>query len=528
MEPTRRAVATLLTAKLARWGALRDRGVWVAAGIYAVVFTALSIYRFSLMGDCYDLSVFEQSFWSTVNEGLPLYNSQEGPEFGRFSHLAEHVAPFLFLLTPFYWLWQGPEALLLAKTVALALGAVPLYKLATALLGSRESGWLVVVIYLLYPPLHGVNLWGFHENDFAVAPLMLLLLCYVRRSWALFWISLVAVLAVKESMALTTAAFGLYLLFFRREWRLGLSIAAISLCWLFIAQWIVIPFAQGTALFEMDARQFIGRYDPIVGQNYGEILWNIVRHPVRIADYAFADPEKRTYLFQLFFPLAFVPLAAPGILLISAPVLAQNLLSAYRGQHAILAQYSAEIIPFLFYGLCLGIARIERWWGRWRSEKTAGELTESGAPTQTENPRGMAVKILAFVFAAVLVANLISGVWSFALGQRDFLLAIAKAPERRKAALEFIAAIPKDASVMSDVSMISHLGGRAWLHLISREAFRAREWDYVLLDLRFPWAARDITPNEVIRALRLNAYQVTVVEDIVLFKRPGASERQKK
>lgn len=89
MEATRRPVATLLAAKLAEWGAPRDGGVWVAVTIYAVVFATLSIYRFSLMGDCYDLSVFEQSFWSTVNEGLPLYNSQEGPEFGRFSHFAE-------------------------------------------------------------------------------------------------------------------------------------------------------------------------------------------------------------------------------------------------------------------------------------------------------------------------------------------------------------------------------------------------------------------------------------------------------
>ena len=128
--------------KLFKWREPDDGAVWVAAAIYVAVFTALSIYRFSLMGDCYDLSVFEQSFWSTVNEGSPLYNSQEGPEFGRFSHFAEHVAPFLFLLTPFYWLWQGPQALLFAKTLALALGAVPLYKLATTLLGSRERGWL--------------------------------------------------------------------------------------------------------------------------------------------------------------------------------------------------------------------------------------------------------------------------------------------------------------------------------------------------------------------------------------------------
>ena len=97
-----------------RRGTPGDRAVWVAMAIYLAVFTALSIHRFSLMGDCYDLSVFEQSFWSTVNEGLPLYNSQEGVNFGRVSHFAGHFSPFLFLVTPFYWLWQRPESLLFA------------------------------------------------------------------------------------------------------------------------------------------------------------------------------------------------------------------------------------------------------------------------------------------------------------------------------------------------------------------------------------------------------------------------------
>jgi len=524
IESRSRSVTTVL-GSMSQWRALGDGGVWIAAIIYVAVFTGFSIYRFSLMGDCYDLSVFEQSFWSTVNEGLPLYNSQEGPRFGRFSHFSAHFSPLLFLVTPFYWLWQRPEALLFAKTVALALGAFPLYKLATLLLGSREAGRLVAFTYLLYPPLHGVNMWGFHENEFAVAPLLFLLLCYERGQWTVFWILLFAVLGVKENIALTMAAFGLYLSLFRRERMLGAAVAGTSVLWLLAAQWIIIPLAQGKNLFEIDSAYFLSRYDPIVGQSYGEIFWNLVHHPIRIAQYVFGSSEKRIYLFQIFFPLAFIPLAAPEALALSAPVLAQNLLSRYWGQYAILAQYSAEMIPFLFYGLCLGIARIERW-RRLGPARRIEEPAESIASDPKRAYRRTSTRLLAVVFAAVLVANFFSGVWTFAIGRSDFLLAIAKPPERRRAALELMALIPKEASVITDVSMISHLGGREWLHAVNQEPFHARDWDYVLLDSQFPWIG-DISPNEVVHTLQSKRYQSIALEGIFLFKRPGAPERRK-
>jgi uncharacterized membrane protein len=383
----------------------------------------------------------------------------------------------------------------------------------------------VVLSYLLYPPLHGVNLWGFHENEFAVAPLMFLLLSFVRRDRFLFWISLLAALSVKESVALPTAAFGLYLLLFGREKRMGLAVIGVSVTWLFAVQWIIIPFAQGKGLFEMSNRLFRVLYDPIVGQSYAEIFWNIIRHPVRTAHYALAVPERREYLLQLFLPLVFVPLAAPESLLIAAPSLLQNLLSRYRGQFAILGQYHAEMIPFLFYGFCLGSARIQRFL-RYRSAAAGRTSSEPGASTQKEQRPKIATGILGLALIAVLVANAISGVWSFAVGRSDFLFAIAKPAERRQAALKLIASIPQDASVLTDVSMIPHLGRRVWLHAINREPFFARDWDYVLLDFQFPWVA-DVSRDEVIRTLQAKRYQTTLIEDIALFKRPGAPERRK-
>jgi uncharacterized membrane protein len=507
---------TSLTASvISRLSNTSNLSVAVLTLLYAIVFSTLAIHRFSLMGDCYDLSIFEQAFWSTINEGLPLYTSQDGPNYGRFSHFSSHFTPFLFLWVPFYWLWQAPQTLLILKTLALGLAAFPLYRLAMGLLRFRTAGLLVVLIYFLYPPLHGVNMWGFHENEFAVAPMLVMLLGYERRSWILFWTSLFAVLTVKESMTLTAAAFGFYLLLFQREKKIGLITVAVSLSWLFVAQWIIIPFAAGSPLFEMD-RRFFNRYDPLVGQSYGEIVSNIATRPLQILSYAFGNADKRAYLFDLLFPLAFVPFIVPKLLLVCVPVVAQNLLSAYQGQYALLGQYHAEIIPILIYALCLAIKRIEQSWAPAMAARSDLVATRSS---------GVIICALGIILIATTIANFRSPIWSFAVGKSDFLLAISKREEGRKTALEYISLIPEQASVISDVSMISHLGGRAWLNTIYREAFVVRDWDYVLIDLRFPWIA-NITTQELARTLNDKGYRSLANNGIVLFKRPNAPEKK--
>jgi uncharacterized membrane protein len=482
------------------------RALWavgVMAAAYVALFTGLTCHRFSLVDCCYDLSVFEQSFWSLVREGRLLVNSQEGLEVGRFSHFSLHFSPLLLAVAPIYALWQAPQALLFAKTLALGLAAFPLYWLGAGLFASRAAGLAVAALYLLYPPLHGVNLWGFHENEFAVLPLAFLLVCHERRHPRGFWVAAVAALAAKETMALTVAAFGLWMVLFAKgARRRGAILAAAAVVWFVVCDRLVIPAFRGAGGARDAENVYIAmRYDPRLGTSYGEIAWHCLRHPLLTAQYAFGPPVKQAYLFQLFLPLAFLPLLAPSLLLIAAPVLGQNLLARYLGQVSILGQYHAELIPFFVYGACLGLRRAEGW----------------AAPFG----RGPLVRLtlVAALAVATLAANLSFGLWEFALGRRGQFQAVVLEPERREAARRMLALVPPDASVLADWNLISYLGARPWLHLIQRQALDARPWDYIVHDRRFPWHS-DFTREEFARRLEADGY-ATVAEDgdIVVYRR---------
>ena len=518
-------------------GPLRDRALWAVAAMafaYLAVFTALTAYRFSLIGACYDLSVFEQSFWSLVNKGELLVNSQEGVEVGRFSHFSLHVSPLLLLVAPLYALWQAPQTLLFAKTLALALAAFPIYGLAARLLGSKGAGVAVAAIYLMYPPLHGVNLWGFHENEFAVAPLAFMLFFHETKRRRLFWAAAIAALCAKETIALTVGAFGLYLLLFRKERLRGAALVAMAALWFVACEQIVMPLFRGDQPMAGENVYIAMRYDPRLGTTYGEIAWTCLRHPLRVAAYALGEPLKRAYLFKLFFPLAFLPLLAPETLLICAPVLAQNLLARYKGQFVILGQYHAELIPFLFYGLCLGIGRASRLAQLSRgfaenhedphaeSHNHRAPLTNDHSPVLPQPLGSMFIRrsLIGAALAAALAANAAFELWPFAVGRTGQFQASVLPPQRREAARELLAMIPPEASVLADWDLISHLGARPWLHLIQQQALEARPWDYIIYDSQFPWLS-DFTQADFYRFLDSSDYQLVARKDgFFLFKKP--------
>ncbi len=464
--------------------------------LYVVVFASLSIHRFNLMGDCYDLSVFEQSFWSTVHEGKLLFNSQEGNEFGLFSHFSHHFSPLLLFVVPFYAIWQSAKTLLVVKTIALGLGAWPLSVLAGRFFDSPRAGLVAALLYLMYPPLHGVNLWGFHENDFTVTPLAFLLLAHERKAWRQFWIWAVVALCAKETTGLTLAAFGFYLFLFKPEKGRGAILALAALTWFLIADRMLIPVFGGRQVFQIENRFLSARYDPMIGQSYGEILQNCLLHPFRIGSYVFGDLRKLSYLFKLFFPLGFLPFSSPGLLLAFIPVLGENLLARYHGQYVILGQYHAELVPFLFYGTFQGAQRIAGWIKH---------------PSRSR-------ALLAWLTLPTLIANVGFEVWPFAMGRMNFMSAIAKPSESRRAAKELMAMIPPWASVLTETSLISHLGGRKWLHGINAEAMTAREWDCVIFDARSAWAT-DVSDEEFKRFLIERGYRLAAErEDIYLFE----------
>src|ERR1700730_4863452 len=108
---------------------LRREGliVLVLAAVYLFVYGALSVLRHeSYHSFGFDLGLFNQTFWNTT-QGRPFESTMSQAQPIPHSLLGDHFSPIFFFLMPFYFAFPHPETLLVLQTLALALGAWPIY-----------------------------------------------------------------------------------------------------------------------------------------------------------------------------------------------------------------------------------------------------------------------------------------------------------------------------------------------------------------------------------------------------------------
>jgi len=149
---------------------------WLAPGIvalliilYIAVFSALAVARHEAFETlAFDLGDYDQAVWNTIHGRILRLTNVEG----LTTRLAMHVEPILLPVSLFYLIYSSPKTLLVLQTVAVALGAWPVYLLAREKMQSEFGGVVFALAYLLFPALESANLFDFHAVT--LAPVFLL------------------------------------------------------------------------------------------------------------------------------------------------------------------------------------------------------------------------------------------------------------------------------------------------------------------------------------------------------------------
>ncbi len=352
---------------------------------YAVYISALSIrQQDAFLTTKADLGHFDQTIWNTLH-GRLLVRTQLGRQLTR---LTDHVEPILVPVSLVFLVWDDVRALLVLQAVAVALGALPAYWLTRDEVARRGAGaggqvqggtgglaspapeiagLAVALVYLLFPALVAANLTEFHAAPLVVAP-MLLALYYARQGrYGRMWLWALVVMAVKEEMPLLTLMLGLWLVVFRRQWRHGLALAAVSLAWFGVATfWIVPHFAP--LKYGVEESVYFQRYREL-GDSPWAVARTLVTQPGRVWAIA-TEPARLRYLAGMLAPAGLLlPLLAPEVLLLSLPSLLANLLSGYEAMYSGIFHYSAPIVPFVVAASAVGLGRLARLAGGGRRGK---------------------------------------------------------------------------------------------------------------------------------------------------------------
>jgi Predicted membrane protein (DUF2079) len=214
--------------------AVRERAwaiaIWAAmigwtAVLFAIVRGAYLDFRLGR----FDLGNMVQAVWSTT-EGRPLEYTH-GSTGEQVVRLAAHVDPFLVLLAPLWLVWPSPLALALAQIAVTSLGALPVFWLGRAHLGSERAAGFLALGYLAYPWIATSAIGAIHPVTFAI-PLLLFCVWFLDTGRLVpFAVCALLAMSTGELMGLPIAALGVWYVLARGRRRDGGLISLAGAAW---------------------------------------------------------------------------------------------------------------------------------------------------------------------------------------------------------------------------------------------------------------------------------------------------------
>ncbi|MDO8610205.1 MAG: DUF2079 domain-containing protein [bacterium] len=371
--------------------------LWIFIIGYIVYFSYFTILRYrTLYSSYYDLGIMNQTVYNSykaiqekdISRFLEMTNT-EGPE--QIKRMAIHNDLLLGLISPLYFIYAGPETLLVLQTIILGLGALAVFgiakyvfkKLTINLTFQELLALIFSFAYLMYTPMQRANIYDFHSVTFATSFLLFMFYFWLQKKYIRSILFFILSLLTKEQLGLTTMIFGfmvLYKLFyldsvnyfqkwtktkliigisnihkkiFHTKWQnyiYPLVIIILSIVWVYISFSYIIPFYRGGRHFALD---YYGEF----GNSAPSIIIGFFKNPMILGKYIFHIDTIRYFIFLLG-PLAFLSFMSPMFLLIALPEFAINLLSSSWNMRNIIYHYTSVIQPFVFISAIYGTKKL--------------------------------------------------------------------------------------------------------------------------------------------------------------------------
>ncbi|MCL5409368.1 MAG: DUF2079 domain-containing protein [Patescibacteria group bacterium] len=317
--------------------------------IYAVVMSVLAILRHNSFASNYDLANMDQTIWNTMHGNV--FMMTQGTDL--ISRLSTHVDLILILLSPLYLLWNDVRFLLVAQSVLLSLGAIPVFLLAKKLLKNSFLGLVIVCLYLLNPGMQWTNLYDFHAVALAI-PLLLTTFYFAyqashdQTNWRWYWLFFILALLTKEEISLFLAMMGLAIAIFYKAWKQGLLSLLIGLVWFPMMIFLVIPHFNPAGQHWAFNQWFLPTKEDLIQKNYLGLLDLIKGDAV--------NSNAAAYYLALLKPFSFLPLLGLPWVLLGLPEVLINITSGYAGMQSITLHYDSGVTPALVIGVTFALS----------------------------------------------------------------------------------------------------------------------------------------------------------------------------
>ncbi|HEY1703536.1 MAG TPA: DUF2079 domain-containing protein [Trebonia sp.] len=335
------------------------------AALYAVFSLTL---QHTTQTSSYDLVIFDEAIrsYAHLQPGIAIIKGDHNGFGPNFSELGDHFSPMIALLAPFYWIYNGPQTLLVAQAVLFALALPPLWVYTRRALGGGRkaviAAYLVAIAYALSWPIVNAAAFDFHEAAFAPVLTALIFERFQAGKLKTALLACFGLLLVKEDMGFYVAGVGIFLLFqdiilrkstVNRQKLIGVGLIVGGFIAVVVSVYILIPAAGGKSSYYWAYTE--------LGPNGPAAATYMATHPLTTAHILVSPSEKaHTYLW-LFAPFLFLSLLSPAVIPV-LPLLLERMLGVkYPDWWGLPYHYNSYLVITLAIAAVDGAARVDRW-----------------------------------------------------------------------------------------------------------------------------------------------------------------------
>lgn len=276
------------------------------ATVYAIALILLALVRLHTLRMGGDTAKFSQAVWQ-LSEGFKPITTLSGGNI-----IGEQGSLVLYPLGALASIFPPAETLLVAKSLALALTMIPLWRLARGhgRLGVGASS-AVMFVWAIYSAVHAMNAADFQPAIIAVPALMWAVLLGLDERYELTAVAVIIVMCCRSDLGLAVVGLGLLLLRERRT-RVGWTVIALGAVWFLAAMLGVQPWLSD------DTYSFLAPYARFGDTPFG-IVWGLITNPIDFLKILGSEANFGRLVYLLA-PVLFLPLTAPRFLLPAVPL----------------------------------------------------------------------------------------------------------------------------------------------------------------------------------------------------------------
>lgn len=263
--------------------------------------------------------------------------------------LGFHFSPILYAMLPVVAIWPSITAINLAHCLLITGAALPLYMLTKRLSNEAKPALAAALLYLINPFIIGATAWDFHEIAFAPLTMIMLLWAVLEKRRALFIISCLLLLNIKEHYGLAVFFSGLLWAYWHKEVKFGAAVALFGLAALALIIGVIMPHFSVSQIHHMlGGDPAIDRFSWL----FNPASWTKILPPL--------IEDNIIYLALLFVPLLFLPIKAWPLLLPAFADLAVAMLSTNNLMRHVHSYHAAPIIAVLMVASFYALTKYEK------------------------------------------------------------------------------------------------------------------------------------------------------------------------